>query len=243
MFELRLTGGVDKLGRRENIQSFSFKSGNVYTIIGKTGSGKSQLINDIESVVNGEGITQRRIVLPKQLCGMEIAELSQNMQFILDLTVGEFIEIRNQLLSSMIKDKFLRLANELCGEEICMDDKLTRLSGGQSRAVMITDIALNANSKVVLIDEIENAGIDKVKAVNLLMSKEKIVIIVTHDPLLGLFGCQRLIMKDGGISEVVHRTRYEEKLIDKLYNEHKRNEALRTLLRSGNEIKEKDYAI
>lgn len=47
---------------------------------------------------------------------------------------------------------------------------------------MIADIALICDSPIVLIDEIENAGIDKERALSLLQKKDKLVLVVTHDP-------------------------------------------------------------
>lgn len=47
---------------------------------------------------------------------------------------------------------------------------------------MIADIALLCDSPIVLIDEIENAGIDKERALGLLQRHDKLVLVVTHDP-------------------------------------------------------------
>ena len=55
----------------------------------------------------------------------------------------------------------LALANEITPEPVTLRQGLNQLSGGQSRALMIADIALICDSPIVLIDEIENAGIDK----------------------------------------------------------------------------------
>ena len=49
-----------------------------------------------------------------------------------------------------------------------LGQSLNQLSGGQSRALMIAAIALLCDSPIVLIDEIENAGIDKERALGLL---------------------------------------------------------------------------
>ena len=46
---------------------------------------------------------------------------------------------------------------------------LRPLSGGQSRALMIADTALLSESPIVLIDEIENAGVDRRLALNLFL--------------------------------------------------------------------------
>jgi hypothetical protein len=51
---------------------------------------------------------------------------------------------------------------------------------------MIADIALISDAPVVLIDEVENAGIDKHLAVESLAGHGKITIIATHDPVLML---------------------------------------------------------
>ena len=50
------------------------------------------------------------------------------------------------------------LANTLAGERFSASTPVTALSGGQSRALMIADVACLSNSPIVLIDEIENAG-------------------------------------------------------------------------------------
>ncbi|MFR4763366.1 MAG: hypothetical protein ACLT9V_02365 [Anaerococcus obesiensis] len=57
---------------------------------------------------------------------------------------------------------------------------------------MISDTANLSKSPIVLIDEIENAGIDRKKAVELLMSQDKIVII-HHDPTLALMADVKLL--------------------------------------------------
>ena len=53
----------------------------------------------------------------------------------------------------------LALANEITPEPVALRQGLNQLSGGQSRALMIADIARICDSPIVLIDEIENAGI------------------------------------------------------------------------------------
>ena len=51
---------------------------------------------------------------------------------------------------------------------------------------MIADTAVLSASPVVLIDEIENAGIDRQQALDILIREEKIVLMATHDPILAL---------------------------------------------------------
>ena len=87
-------------------------------------------------------------------------------------------------------------ANQLAGEKFALGHtKVTQLSGGQSRALMIADTAYMSASPIVLIDEIENAGIDRrQEAIAILAKKEKIVLISTHDPLLALGADKRIVV-------------------------------------------------
>jgi ABC-type lipoprotein export system ATPase subunit len=77
------------------------------------------------------------------------------------------------------------------------------LSGGQSRALMIADIAILSDAPIVLIDEVENAGIDKYKALEILCGHNKIAFCATHDPVLILMNKQRLVMANGGMSDLI----------------------------------------
>ena len=72
----------------------------------------------------------------------------------------------------------LALANEITREPVALGQSLNQLSGSQS-GVMIADIALLCDSPIVLIDEIENAGIDKERALGLLQRHDKLVLVVT----------------------------------------------------------------
>jgi len=56
---------------------------------------------------------------------------------------------------------------------------------------MIADVARLCASPVVLVDEIENAGVDRRRAVSLLTGSGKIVLMSTHDPMLALLAKRR----------------------------------------------------
>jgi ABC-type lipoprotein export system ATPase subunit len=138
-----------------------------------------------------------------------IAQLSQNMSFVLEMSVVEFLglhaECRNKPADADTLNEVIAAANTLAGEHLRPDDTLTRLSGGQSRALMIADLAHISDSPIILIDEIENAGIDRRNALRLLTGTGKIVLIATHDPQLALLGESRVVMRNGGMSAVIHR--------------------------------------
>jgi ABC-type lipoprotein export system ATPase subunit len=83
---------------------------------------------------------------------------------------------------------------------------------------MVADIAVISDSPIVLIDEIENAGIKKHEALELLAGHGKIVLVITHDPVLALMTDRRVVMKNGGMKEVIETTE-EEKEVSRRLNE------------------------
>lgn len=91
------------------------------------------------------------------------------------MSVEEFLKLHAKCRNVDEKrvDEVIDLANKLTGEPIKKTDKLTILSGGQSRALMVADIALISKSPIVVIDEIENAGIKKHEALNVLTKHGK----------------------------------------------------------------------
>ena len=68
---------------------------------------------------------------------------------------------------------------------------------------MIADVALLSASPIVLIDEIENAGIDRRRALELLVASDKIVLMSTHDPILALHADRRIVIAAGAVAEVI----------------------------------------
>lgn len=81
---------------------------------------------------------------------------------------------------------------------------------------MVADVAIISDSPIVLIDEIENAGIRKHDALNVLAGHGKIVLVVTHDPVLALMTDKRIVMKHGGMQKIVETTPAEKKISKEL---------------------------
>ena len=159
------------------------------------------------------------------------------MNFVMDLSVYEFVELHAE--SRLVENKediikrIIDKANDLAGEKFAPDTPITSLSGGQSRALMIADTAILSKSPIILIDEIENAGIDRKRALNLLLSEDKIVLMATHDPILALMGDKRIVIKNGGIHKVIKTTDQERTILSTLEEMDKTLLSYRTKLRSG----------
>jgi len=230
---ITIIGGFNKLKESENI-NFTILSGKIISIVGPTGSGKSRLLSDIECLAQGDTPTGRRILVNGveidelqrfNMQGKLVAQLSQNMNFVMDMTAREFLEMhaKSRLTtnaSNAVQECF-KCANDLVGEKFTENTKVTQLSGGQSRALMIADTAYISESPIVLIDEIENAGIDRRQAIEFLAKKEKIIFVSTHDPLLALSADKRIVIKNGGIYKIIRTSDVEKQslvAIEKLDN-------------------------
>ncbi len=242
---LTILGGHDKLGGPEAF-SLTLRPGDIVCIVGPTGSGKSRLLGDIECLAQADTPTGRRILIngkpPENPCRFAlerklVAELSQNMNFVMDLTVAEFVAMHAE--SRMIPNPgdmvaaVIGCANDLAGERFGGDTSVTQLSGGQSRALMIADTALLSASPIVLIDEIENAGVDRKKALELLVRKEKIILISTHDPILALLGQRRITIRNGGVYRILETTPAERANLAILERIDRKLMELRNQLRDG----------
>jgi ABC-type lipoprotein export system ATPase subunit len=296
--EITILPGYDKDNELEKSGALTLKMGEMCTIVGDTGSGKSQYIKDIEQLVFGDSITKRKVLLNGEsvpsskrsdLSSRLIAHLGQSMRFVLDISVEEFIVLHSQYRNcnhgegdskkrsceheiekketerketerqeierketekqeteeketkkaKYIIDKVVNMANSITPEPIFPHQSLNTLSGGQSRALMIADIAFVCDSPIVLIDEIENAGIDKVRALEMLTNRKKLVLIVTHDLQTALMASKRIVIQNGGVEAIIERNEEEETVYKDLETAYKKQLAQQGLMRRGDRIKQK----
>ena len=247
--KITIIGGYNKQGEKEPVDEVVIKKGEIFGVVGPTGSGKSSLIGDIEQLAQKDTFSKRKILVNDKEPSYDdrtnprkkmVAQLSQNMNFLADMSVGDFLSLHAKCrgASSKCVDAVISLANTLTGEPIKSDHELTILSGGQSRALMVADVAIISNSPIVLIDEIENAGIKKHDALKVLSGHGKIVMVVTHDPVLALMTDRRIVMKSGGMEKVVGTTQAEKSLSKKLNKIDELMLSLRDQVRNGEVIED-----
>lgn len=241
---LTIRGGTDKDGRADVVDEVEIVSGEIIGIVGPTGSGKSTLIADIEQFAQGDTPSGRRILIngeePETSLRTDprkklVAQLSQNMHFLADMSVKDFLRMhaKSRGKNGDTSNKVIELANTLTGEPINPGHPLTILSSGQSRALMTADIAIISDSPIVLIDEIENAGIKKKEALHLLAGEGKIVVVVTHDPMLALMASRRIVMKNGSMTKVISTTEQEHRVFQDIEKVDGWLTALRETIRRG----------
>jgi ABC-type lipoprotein export system ATPase subunit len=163
------------------------------------------------------------------------------MNFLTDILVKDFLKLHIQARGKKVDLKLIEEtideANKITGEPISPDTNLLNLSGGQSRALMVSDLANISVSPIILIDEIENAGIKKEQAIKILVEEGKIVLIVTHDPSLALNADKRIIINNGGVVNIIKTTIKEKGIASYLNWIEAYILKIRDQIRSGEQIK------
>ncbi len=221
---ITILGGRGRSGEAEPVSRVDLRMGDVVTIVGPTGSGKTTLINDIELFAGGDTPTGRSILFNGAPAPREfrddpsrhpIALITQHTTFLSDLPVGEFLRTHARIRatnggSDALVLEVLAFANQLTGEPINASVRMTELSGGQTRALLIADAAIICSTPIVLLDEVENAGIHRTRAIELLRQYRKIFIFVTHDPRIALLSDYRIVMRGGQMIDVLHTNAEEQ---------------------------------
>lgn len=225
--QITILGGHGRDGTPDAVSRLDLRMGDVVSIVGRTGSGKTTLINDIELFADANTPTGRRLLINGQRPPAEyrddparnpIALITQHTTFLSDLPVDEFLHIHARIRSTARSEietaieRTLAFANQLTGEPIVLSSRMTELSGGQTRALLIADATIICNTPIVLLDEVENAGIHRTRALELLRQYRKIFIFVTHDPRIALLSDYRIVVQDGRIAQVLQTDAVERKL-------------------------------
>jgi ABC-type lipoprotein export system ATPase subunit len=248
---ITILGGHGKSGEPEAIRRVQLQMGDVISIVGPTGSGKTTLINDLELFANGNTPTGRSVLIDGLVPPAEyrddpsrhpIALITQHTTFLSDLRVRDFLEthaaIRQNEPSRVAATlaATLAFANELTGEPIPPESRMTELSGGQARALMIADATIVCETPIVLLDEVENAGIHRTRALELLRAHRKIFIFVTHDPRIALLSKYRIVMANGSMTHLLETDESEHEVSLRVNQLDDQLARLRDALRSGQRL-------
>ncbi len=147
--------------------------------------GKSAFINDIEVFARNDTATGRTVLVNGEYPPEEfvrdpahkpVALITQNTRCLADLTVEEFLamHVRSRKIDDeSIVGRTIALANEFTGEEIRSGARMTALSGGQTRSLLVADAVMVAAAPVLLLDEVENAEIFKERVIEVLRARGK----------------------------------------------------------------------
>lgn len=223
---ITIIGGQGRTGLPDLVEKVELNMGEVISIVGPTGSGKTTLINDIELFADGNTPSGRRVLFDGEPAPIDyrdnpshnpVALITQHTTFLSDMPVELFLQTHAKVRGGekseieRLVSETISFANELTGEPVLPDLRMTELSGGQTRALLIADAAIICSTPIVLLDEVENAGIHRTRAIELLRRHRKIFVFVTHDPRIALLSDSRIIMKEGRMVDFL-RTNAEEKV-------------------------------
>jgi ABC-type lipoprotein export system ATPase subunit len=246
--KITIYAGFNKDKQKENFDRLDIISGDTVSIVGPTGSGKSSFVNDIEMLTQGDTITQRKILINGKIPSSSyrqdasknpIVLITQHTNFLADLTIEEFLRVHAKARNIKSKEttgKTIFLTNKLTGEKVNEKMRMTSLSGGQTRALMIADSIVIGQAPIVLLDEIENAGIFKKEAMEMVKTEGKIIFFVTHDPVVAILCDIRLVMKNGGIVKIHRTTETERKARKKIIEQDIMLNVIRERVRRGEVI-------
>lgn len=247
---ISILGGHGRHGLAESFERIDLHMGQVVSIVGPTGSGKTTLINDIELFADSDTPSGRRVLIDGRPAPAEfrynpacnpIALITQHTTFLSDMPVRDFLLTHSRVRTGgdespeLVKET-VEFANKLTGEPIDMNNRMTELSGGQTRALLIADATVICSTPVVLLDEVENAGIHRTKAVQLLRQFRKIFIFVTHDPRIALLSDFRIVMQGGRVTQVLSTSEEERGVSSHVNRLDDALSALREKLRMGHRL-------
>ncbi len=184
-----------KYGERKiNFPDLNLKSGDSLLILGKSGSGKTSMLNllgGLASPSSGSVAVNSKIIssFPKnqldQFRGSNIGFVFQTPHFIKSLTVQDNLLLTQYLVNKTNYNHFARLLKKV-GLFTRVNDKIYQLSEGEKQRISIVRALIN-QPKVILADEPTSALDDEScnDVISLLkeLSKENnaVLIIVTHD--------------------------------------------------------------
>ncbi len=210
--------GDDKLHVLKSV-NLEIKKGDFVIIMGKSGGGKSTLLNVLglldgfdegEYIFNGKNVTHLTEVERSHFRNRNIGFIFQQFHLISTLTIGQNIELPLQYANQLgKKERLKRVKQQL--KMVDLLDKINQypheLSGGQQQRISISRALIN-EPQLIFADEPtgaldSNTSNEIMTILNNLNQAGKTIVMVTHDPDLVKYASKVIYLRDGVFKEEV----------------------------------------
>lgn len=210
--------GKDKLHVLKSV-NLEIENGDFVVIMGKSGGGKSTLLNVLglldgfeegEYIFNGKDVTHLTEVERSHFRNRNIGFIFQQFHLIGTLTVGQNIELPLQYDNRLGKNERLERVKEVLAM-VDLSDKINQypheLSGGQQQRISISRALIN-EPELIFADEPTgaldtNTSNEIMNILYNLNQAGKTIVMVTHDPDLVKYASKVIYLKDGVFKEEV----------------------------------------
>lgn len=212
---------------------YQFRKGGITCVLGASGCGKTTLLNllaGFDTDYKGKIIIGENTITglkPSELCEYRrnnVGFVFQNYHLLKGYTVLENILLASEVngrTKEENQEEALKLIKKL-GIESKAEGLIENLSGGQKQRVAIARALIN-NPDIIFADE-PTGALDRETSNQIMkllkeLSKERLVVIITHDKKLCDFADDIISIVDGKIQVIKEATEVDELYIEQLIDE------------------------
>lgn len=216
--------------------SLQFEKNGLVALLGPSGCGKTTLLNSIGGLdkvsngkiyINGKKITRKSTYIVDKVTNLNIGYIFQDYLLLDNLTVFDNIALSLKMIGITNKEEVKKRVNyvlEKVGMYRYRNRIASMLSGGERQRVGIAR-AIVKNPAIIIADE-PTGNLDSKNTIEIMniiksISKEKLVILVTHEKDIAYFYSSRIIeLKDGKvISDKIneHNDELDYRMDNKIY--------------------------
>lgn len=181
-----------------NIKKLRLNQGNLYFLLGRSGSGKSTFMNGIRglchvhgNILGSNGVSSQSLgkILPSDLL-KNIGYAQQEIRFKPNITIQEYFQDLDIIFDYKLAESLLNqynLINESTNTETLLAKNLGKngstLSGGERTRLFMAGLEYTSSDIIMIDESLDSLDVETTALILkrlMILSKTKIIIIVTH---------------------------------------------------------------